>query len=186
MTTTTLIQNNQKEAHGLGRQVLEEVLLNPLFKLHKCLTLERKQEAIEKHRQFYLQDKECIKENNDDLANWAGYKAQGIDVHTSKENESLNENNENNDNVTEEETAADATGLLTQPEAINNNNNDAKEIKDDNSMSLRNRDVARTNLRNVHANPPLREIREDSEETQKKIDPKNLKSSRRINFNAIN
>ena len=38
----------------------------------------------------------------------------------------------------------------------------------------------------MHASPPLREIREDSEETLKKIDPKNWKRLRRLNFNEIN
>ena len=53
-------------------------------------------------------------------------------------------------------------------------------------MSLRNRNTARTNPRNACANLPLREIREDVEETLTKINPNNLKSLRGIKFDRIN
>ena len=42
LTTATSVKNNQKEAYGLGRQILEEVLLDPSFKSHNYFALGNK------------------------------------------------------------------------------------------------------------------------------------------------
>ena len=142
--TTTSINNNLKEAHGLGRQTLEELLLNPSFKSYECLTLENKQEVIEKHRQFYLQEKEHNKENNDYLAKWAGCKTQGINMF--KTNEEI---------VIDTDTNANANTNKTEIEETNEDaggENKADANDDNSTTSLRSRDIDRNNTRNAHAN----------------------------------
>ena len=105
-------------------------MLDPSFKLHKCLSLGNKQEAIENYRKFHLQEKECMKKNNDDLTKWTGCKTQGIN--TFNADEETNKNDSVTD-INSNTTATTATNANTATTAAAPANATADETITENS-----------------------------------------------------